>query len=133
MRLEGDFAATTETLCRLLKGDTYGLLIAIAYRFRCEAAQFAFEDERSGHRVARAPAADAPNIDARLIVSQGSGEIIGGAEDIERVDGLREVFAWMPRATRDFHVECLVGGSLRDDHPCLEGVIEDNAIADMPC
>ncbi len=53
------------------------------------------------------------------------------AKDLDSVYGLCQVFARVSGTACDLHVESLVCGSLGDDNPGLESVIEDDAVRDM--
>ena len=72
------------------------------------------------------------NVDACLVVGQRAMGIVGGAKDVDGVNGLRQVFARMPGAAGDLNIEGLVGGAFGDDDTCFEGVIEDDTVGDVP-
>src|SRR5215471_8303392 len=54
------------------------------------------------------------------------------AEDLDSVDGLCQVFAGVPGAACDLHVERLVSSDLGDNNSGLESVIEDNTVSGVP-
>src|SRR5579884_4058599 len=93
---------------RFGEGLVYLLYVAPASLGRLEAAQFALEREAGGHGVARTAPFDAPDQNARLVVGERAVGIGRVAEDFERVDRLREIFARMPGASADVHLESLV-------------------------
>ena len=116
----------------LLERFLYGLLVLLACLRRLEAAHFAFDGEGSGYGVARAAATDPADIDAGLIVGKRTVWVVGRAKDVDSVDGLRQVLAGMAGAAGDLHVERFVGCSPGDDHAWFKGIIEDDAIGDIP-
>ncbi len=74
---------TTGARCRLFKGDLDSLLIPLTLLRWLEAAQLALDQQLVRNGVARTPAADATNADARLVAGQGAVGIAGGAEDLD--------------------------------------------------
>src|SRR5579859_373841 len=58
--------------------------------------------------------------------------ITGLVEDLDGMGCVGEILARVSGFTSNLHIEGLIGGALRDDHTGLKGIIEDDAIPDLP-
>src|SRR5712691_67694 len=128
MRCEADACLTAKALCCLLECLTDRLTILLALLGRLEAAQLSLKPHHIGNRIARAASADAPNIDAGLILSQRALRITGFTENRERVHRSRQILAWMACASPDLNIECFIRRALRDYHASRKSIIENQAM-----
>src|SRR6266852_6066421 len=51
---------------------------------------------------------------------------------LKSMHSLSQIFAGMSRTTSNLYIECLICRSPGNDNTCFVGIVENNAICDMP-
>ena len=87
---------------------------------------------RGWNGIACASGVDATDEDARLVIRKRAMRVGRFAHNLDSVDRLRQVFAWMPGSSRNLHVKGDIGCTFRNDHTGLVCIVENDAVANVP-